>query len=244
MDWSRAKTIFIISFILLDLFLAAQINQMIEQKSNYLKTDEISEEQIRELLESNQIRIATKIPNDTTQTPALQTKITPVSNWNYNEKWIYQYSFSTPMPIQNRAMLEQYLQKKLPFFQDYRYSSEYSTNHKYIYLQHYNQRPIFDGKIVCHLQNGKLTHLQVLHFQIKGQVNIEFISFNQALFNFIHRNSLPKGAKITKIELGYRSMYYPSPNEVILVPVWRFTVNNKLHYDIYATTKNLHTATK
>ena len=240
MDWSRAKTIFIISFILLDLFLAAQVNQMIEQKSNYLKTDEFSEEQIRELLEAHQIQITTKIPDDTTQTPALKAAITPVFNWDYNEKWIYQYSFATPVPINNRSKLQDYLKKKLPFFHEYHYSKEYSTQDKQVFLQYYHQHPIFDGKIVCYLKNGKMTNIQALHFQIKERVNIEFVSFKQALFNFIKRNSLPKGTKITNIELGFRSMYYPSPQEVILVPVWRFTVNNKQHYYIYATTKNLN----
>lgn len=243
MDWSRAKTIFIISFILLDLFLAAQINQMIEQKSNYLKTDEISEEQIRELLEANQIKITTTIPDSTTQIPALQATITPIFNWDYDEKWIYQHSFSPPIPAADQASLQKYLEEKFAFFHEYTYSKEFSSNNKRVFLQQYHHHPIFDGKIVCNLKNGQMTSMQVLHFQIKERVNVDFISFNHALFNFITRESLPKGAKITSIELGYRSMYYPSPNEVILVPVWRFTVNHKQHYYIYATTNNLNDPT-
>ncbi len=246
MDWSRAKTIFIISFILLDLFLAAQINQMIEQKSNYLKTDEISEEQIRELLEAHQIEITATIPNRTTQIPALQATITPILNWDYDEKWVYHHSFKPPIPAPDPETLQKYLREKFPFFHEYTYSKEPSNPNQRIFLQQYNHHPIFDGKIVCNLKNGQMVNIQVLHFQVKDRVNVDFISFNHALFNFIARESLPKGAKITSIELGYRSMYYPGPNEVILVPVWRFTVDNKQHYYIYATTNNLndHTAWK
>lgn len=244
MDWSRAKTIFIISFILLDLFLAAQISQMIEQKSNYLRTDEITDEQIRELLEAKQIRITTPIADRTTKIPALQATITPVFNWDHDEKWIYQYSFHPQIPIKNQTALQKYLKEKLPFFHEYTYSKEYSNNNKHVFLQQHEQYPIFDGKIVCNLENGAMTNIQVLHFQIKKQVNVDFISFNHALFNFITRENLPKKAKITNVVLGYRSMYYPSPNDVILLPVWRFTVNHQQHYYIYATTNNLndHTA--
>lgn len=238
MDWSRAKTIFIISFILLDLFLAAQINQMIEQKSNYLKTDELSEEQIHELLEVHEIKIATSIPDRSTQIPALQTTISPIFDWDYDEKWMYHKVFQPPIPIKDQATLEKYLKEKIPVFHEYTYSKEYSDGERFTYLQQAEQHPIFDGRMVCHLKNKQLTKIQVLNFQIREKIHVDFIPFNRALYNLITRENLPKGAKISDIQLGYRSLYYPSPNEVILVPVWRFTVNNKHHY-IYATTNNL-----
>lgn len=238
MDWRRAKTIFIISFILLDLFLAAQINQMVEQKSNYLRTDKITEDQIHDLLEANQIQMTVTPPDSVTQIPALLAKITPISGWDYNERWEYHQSLSPPIVFKNRIQFESYLREKLSFFKDYTYSKEDSSQNQLVYIQRAHQHPIFDGKIASHIKDGKVHRIEALHFQIKESVNIEFIPFNNALYNLMTRESLPKGAKISDVELGYRSMYYPNPNEVILVPVWRFTVNGK-HHDIYATTNNL-----
>lgn len=239
MDWRRAKTIFIISFILLDLFLAVQIHQMIEQKSNYLKADEISDEQIRDLLAANQIQMTIDPPELVTKIPALQAEITSLPNWNYDEKWIYHQSFTPPLSFANHQSLVKILKQKLSFFDDYRHSKEYTNTNQTTFLQYNGNHPIFDAKIICHISERKVTSIQALHFQIKDEVAIDFIPFNHALYNLITRENLPEGAKISNVVLGYRAMYYPNPKEVILVPVWRFTVNQQ-HYYIYATTNNLN----
>lgn len=239
MDWRRAKTIFIISFFLLDLFLITQISQMIEQKSNYLKTDEITEEQIRDLLETSQIQMTKPMQDHVTKIPALQAQITPIPGWDYNEKWVYHKSLHPALSFSDQTSLEKLLKQRLSFFDEYRYAKEYSQKSHTAFLQYYQTHPIFDGKITAHIKDGKLNRIQALHFQIKEKVPVDFIPFTHAIHDLITRENLPKGATISDVVLGYRSMYYPNPKEVILVPVWRFTVNQK-HYYIYATNNNLN----
>lgn len=240
MDWSRAKTIFILSFLILDLFLAAQLHQMMEKKSRYLESNRINEEQIHDLLETNHIRLAVPFPKQNKNIPVLQASISSLGNWNHNAKWTYSKNFPKGIPFRNEKELLKILKQQVPFFADYRFAQHQSNANKRVYLQKQNDYAIFDGKLICHIKNGRIEAIDVLHFQKKKEVPVEFISFNNALANLIMSGKLPKNSTITSVELGYRSPYYTNPQEVILAPVWRVRVNQNYYY-INAT--NVQTGT-
>ena len=70
MDWSRAKTIFIITFLLLDIFL---IQQLISQR-NENTFDTIEEITIDERLEAQNIQV-NDLPTEPTSAPYLEAEV-------------------------------------------------------------------------------------------------------------------------------------------------------------------------
>lgn len=230
MDWNRAKTILIISFIILDLFLAAQLNQMMEKKSRYLESNKITDEQIHELMEVNQIKLATPFPKQLPKISVQQAAISHFTGWKSDEKWTYHKTFPGGIPYKNEEELKAHIRKQVPQFEQYQPVKEKGNVNQRVFIQKLNSFFIFDSTLICKVQNGKLLSLQVLHFKLKKEVPVEFISINNALSNMITSGKLPNHSIITHIELGYRSLYSSTPQEVILVPVWRIRANQTYYY--------------
>ncbi|SHE85790.1 Two-component signal transduction system YycFG, regulatory protein YycI [Seinonella peptonophila] len=241
MDWNRAKTIFIISFVVLDLFLGLQVSQIMEAKSRYLESNEITENQIRDLLEANHIRLSVPFPKEIRNIPVHQATITTLTGWERDEKWAYRKRWEKGIQFKDERSLQRFLKQQLPFFDQFQPEPKLFTADRKVYIQNHNGIPIFDGRVVCEFSKGKLVAIHVLHFQLKKETAVEFIPFNNALNNLITSGKLPRNSTITQIELGYRSPYYANPQEVILVPVWRFQANQKYYYTnaTNATTGNL-----
>ncbi|MBA4494079.1 two-component system regulatory protein YycI [Paenactinomyces guangxiensis] len=231
MDWSRAKTILIIAFILFDLYLAVQLGQMMQQKSHLLQSDKINEQQISHLLKANQIELAAPKPKDIGQTDAFKANITRMpqsEGWEQDEKGGYVKKFSVLPSYKNMNGLEQILNSQIKVFRDFHFSEKDSTTNKIVFLQWHKGKPIFDGRLEVRVLKGKIQSIRIVHFELKEPSSVKLISFSNALYNLIVSGKLEKNSKITAAELGYKARTYAVDNgDSILIPYWRFYAGNK-----------------
>jgi regulatory protein YycI of two-component signal transduction system YycFG len=233
MDWSRAKTILIIAFVILDLFLASQLNQMMQQKSQYVKANNITDQQIRSLLKDAQITLTAPKPENLPKVDFYKATITAMEGWQKDEQGGSIKNYPVPRSFRNDKELEHLLSEQIPFFHEYR-RSVYDTvpNKKIVFLQTSQGHTIFDGRIEVNLaDNRKVESIRVVHYQLKEPSAVKLISFNTALFRLINSGETNKNTTITSAELGYRAKTYPTASdEFVLIPYWRFRVGNETLY--------------
>ncbi|SEM82196.1 two-component system regulatory protein YycI [Lihuaxuella thermophila] len=233
MDWSRAKTILIIAFVILDLFLASQLNEMMQQKSQYVKANHITDQQINSLLKDAQVKLTASKPDNLSQINFYKATIHAMAGWQKDEQGGSVKNFPVPLSYQNDQDLERLLKEQIPFFHEYRRSAYDSVpNKKIVFLQTSRGHTIFDGRIEVNLAGSrKVESIRVVHYQLKNPSAVKLISFNTALFRLINSGETNKNTAITSAELGYRAKTYPTASdEFVLIPYWRFRVGNETLY--------------
>lgn len=237
MDWSRAKTILIITFVILNLFLIAKIQETLQRKWTYLEANQISDKQISQLLKDNHIKL-NFLPPEQGQIEEMslwKSTITKYdqTQWKLDSRGYYVKSFTPPIPVKDLKHLEQLLQEHVPNFGEYQLDPSFSPKNlsgKWIYLQRIDKgKLLFDGKLEVILENKRLLQIRIRHFDaIPSQIPVQNIPpFNNALFNLISEKKI-KNATIQSAILGYR--FRTNNDSSILVPVWRFQVNNHYYY--------------
>lgn len=236
MDWSRAKTILIVSFIVLNIFLAAQINNTIEEKSLFVQTGNITTQQLQKFLKENHVKLITK-PESVNETTPFIAKISELPrDWSQDDKGYYVKTFTHPIHVSNEREIEELLQKHVPYFKAYRKYA--STSQERTYLQFENDMPIFDGQLKLFFnKEQKVSSIQILHYQTKTIKKIDLISFNNALYNLLYSDELSRFKKptITKSMLGYSARSNPNQaDDYYLMPYWRFIVNDSSYIDVNA----------
>jgi len=239
MDWSRAKTILILAFVVLNLFLGSQLSQSMRQKSEILHTSKVTEQQVNQLLKENQIQYVTKDKPYPDQIGAYQAAITSLHpEWKQDEEGGHIKNYSPAHPYKNRQDLERFLKREIPFFTDYRFES--SSSKKIVYLQHDdNGRPIFDGKVEVNLASpGRIGSIRVVHYTLTQLQAVKLIDPYSALYRLITNWGPQKNSIITEPNLGYRAKAYTSREDYILIPYWRFKVGQVPVY-INATQRGL-----
>lgn len=223
MDWSRAKSILILTFVVLNLFLATQLTQSMRQKSEILNTNQVTEQQVNQLLKENKLQYITNDTPYPNQIEAYQAEITHLDPpWKQDEEGGYIKTFSPAHSYKNNQELNQFLLREIPFFADYQLTS--SSPKKMIYLQRVNGRLIYDGKIEVNLTSpGKIQSIRVVHYSLKKLSPVKLIEPTIALYRLITNWGPPKNTVISEAELGYRAKAFTSPDEdYILIPYWRF----------------------
>lgn len=240
MDWSRAKSILILTFVVLNLFLATQLIQSMRQKPKIVNTNQVTEQQVSQLLKENKIQYVTNDNPYPNQVEVYQAEITQLdSPWKQNEEGIFVKTYSPAHSFKNDQELNQFLQSEIPFFSDYQLESRSSK--KIIFLQRVNDQLIYDGKIEVHLSSpGKIQSIRVIHYSLKKLSPVKLIDPTIALYRLITNWGPPENTVISEAELGYRAKAYIGPGEAyILIPYWRFKSGQVAVY-INATQRGLN----
>ncbi|MBA4541906.1 MULTISPECIES: two-component system regulatory protein YycI [Thermoactinomyces] len=239
MDWSRAKTIFIIAFLILDLFLGAQLSHTMQQQSQFVEENDISAQQLQQLLKQAKIKFAVKAPSPPEQLDTYKATITAMDNsWNRDEKGGYIKEFRNPLSYRNQHELEGILHKEIPFFGEFDYMPALSTpSKKLVYLQMVGNRPIYDGKIEVNLSGSHRIHsIHVTRFQLEKVQAVQLVPFNNVLYRFVTGWN-KTDFTISSATLGYQAKVYPGTSEDYwLIPCWCFRVGNS-HLLVNATNR-------
>jgi regulatory protein YycI of two-component signal transduction system YycFG len=241
MDWSRAKTILIIAFLMLDLFLAGQLIQMMQQKSEYAQNTPVTEQDIDRLLKTNHLRLMAAIPAAPYQIVAYQATVTTLGgDWKRDEKGRFVKTFDTPPSFKSQGELDNLLKKEVgSIFNDYRpiYPNDGS---KRIYLQYAENRPIFDARLeVTVTPENRVASIRVVHYSLKELSSlVNLAPVNNALYRFITSGEVGKNSTISEMKLGYRAKYPNTSGNFILIPYWQFRVKND-YFFVNATQRGL-----
>lgn len=229
MEWGRAKTILIISFLCLNLLLAYQlwINNS-NQAGTEFETNEIAEE-TQQLLRNKGIRLEKVIPKDT---PTLR-EITVQFDEQFNpENMILLDAPVKNNILLNKAELDDVLAEEIEHIDEYRLDPNLSGNEVYVMDQLYNGLPMFEISLKLYNRDNEIYAYSQSFVEIEAgdaEEDQRILSAYRAVSFLAENNYLNAGAVIRDVSLGYHGQNYNSETQV-LAPKWRIVLNNG---DIY-----------
>ncbi|PWA06627.1 hypothetical protein DCC39_17355 [Pueribacillus theae] len=252
MDWSRTKTIFIITFLVLDLFLGFQLYQ--KQTENQF--DYISESflKIEDKLQSMNIRyrelpeVPKKLVHIIGQTHTftneeiskLKKDGVTIERTDGDKKLRVTYDEPQSLNVEG-GDLANILPPYTLFSEDYIYSDYLTSEGKeLVFVQTYDDRWIYqkegnaNGQITVQLdKDGKMISFVQTYLDTNEQgEEQEILTAIKAIDQLLINNKLKNDDKISFIELGYYSLV--EGDVQVLAPTWLIEVNKERHYYVNA----------
>ncbi|WP_409272839.1 two-component system regulatory protein YycI [Neobacillus sp. SCS-31] len=241
MDWSRIKTIFIITFLILDVYLLYQLmakhsaNQLEMMKEtsveDQLKAADITYEAMPKAAIKDQY-VRAKIKEFTKEdTEKLKNQAISI-----REKSVLVSKLSEPYQLDENAeptSLSGFINENILFGREYQYWEKDDRKKTITYFQQYQNKFLYqnangNGKIVFELndKNQIVSYEQTYFEDIKKlDVKEEVIQPLKALGILVQKGLIEPKSKITKVELGY-STIVPLASSQVFAPTWRFVIDN------------------
>jgi regulatory protein YycI of two-component signal transduction system YycFG len=229
-DWSRAKSILIIAFLLLNIVLGYQLLKGSGSGSD-LPGD--MPEETNKLLRSKNIQLNAVLPTDT---PRLREITVTYNDQFKNEKVMLQE------PIRLNAILSKFDQKEsetiteIPKFDAYQHDPVSSKEGVYVLNQMYNQLPLFDVRLELDEKGGEIVSYKQAYVDVqqgdRQKEEQKVIPAYVALRTLIEKYLL-EGSTINDVRLGYHGQMFNSQVQY-MVPYWRVTTGKGSVYYIHA----------
>lgn len=232
MDWRRAKSILIITFLLLNFFLASQVYDTVGEQSKYLSNNKISDEQIENLLRVNQIQLAKNVkPKNIEEAIILKGNLEVLPGKSLGQNY---YEKEIPIPSGLNLDIPK-ISDLIALFFSGNIQYAFQQGDTFVFYQTIRGLPIYTNPISATVANGKL-RIKASYFRMTETGEpIQIIPVNNALNILI--NSDPQffqKKEIQEIKLGYQLVSY---DPAYLIPVWRFKVGDH-HYLVPAHKTN------
>jgi regulatory protein YycI of two-component signal transduction system YycFG len=249
-DWSKTKTIFIITFLVLDLFL---IYQFIE-KRNLSQLDLIREASIEEQLETEEITYVQlpKLPDEGDYIIYGKAKAFTIDevkglknqDINLEEPKILKSTFIEPVKFSEDNVdtkVVQFVKENIAFGSSYLFWNYDKETKSIILFQHYknniffNNPNNFNGLVLLQFNenNELISYVQTLLTDIEEYEREEMLTSIQAIEHLYKSDYLPSGSEVTRIEFGYYPLVKLSESQV-LTPTWHIIVDDKTDYYVNA----------
>lgn len=247
LDWSKTKTIFIITFLILDIFLGYQFIQ----KKNSSQLDVILEATIEEQLEADgityvdlpkEITKATYVSGKSKTFTEEEVKNLPNQQVETANETVLQAHFIKPVPLQDPKdgyRLTEFLRQNIIAGDQYAFWKYDEDLRALIYFQQYEGKTIYKNissmlLIYVNDQNEMVGYEQTLLIDLeKNEKKQEILPAIKALETLYKRNYLKPGDQVTKIDLGYYALVQFTTSQV-LTPTWHVVVNGKTDYYVNA----------
>ncbi|MBO9608800.1 MAG: two-component system regulatory protein YycI [Paenibacillaceae bacterium] len=219
MDWSRAKTILIVSFFFLNVLLGYQLWAVRFDQSTSAADKKSLIEETNKLLESKNIRVLTKVPEETPLMKQLTVKLDEKSR---NPAVV---ALTTPLRVSGmpgKSGFRDLLAKaKVPHAA--LYSADPAISTEIVYMLHQNEQnvPLFDATLQLFVSGGEISGYKQTYVEVQSggeQKEQKVISAYTAIRALAEK--IPDGSIITDIKLGYHGQQYDSETQVLL-PYWR-----------------------
>lgn len=259
MDWSKTKTIFIITFLILDIFLAYQFME----KRKAISLDVISESTTEKKLSDAKITYvdlsnepakgsfiigkSKEFNKEDLESPKLSGQtINPINGSN---KLVASFKKPEPVPQVNKSTkLNDFVREHILFGDSYMYWGEDKDSKSLLFFQGYKGKTIYQltplgekeediiGVLQIFLNDKKemtgyeQTYLENIEEHKEKQDLILPIKAMEILYD---SNDLKPESHVAKVELGYYT-FVPSASSQVLAPTWHFVVNDKEHYFVNA----------
>ncbi|MBO1624174.1 two-component system regulatory protein YycI [Bacillus arachidis] len=252
MDWNRIKTIFIVTFFILDLFLVFQF--ISKQDSNQL--DLMAETRVDQQLKDDNITVG-----DLPKEPRKDSFIT-AKNKEFKEEDIRSLKNQTVTlqgantivsklkePLLNAKTLSkdkysEFLKSYVLDGQKYEFGKAEAT--KIYFFQKYKDKPIFyndhgmivvdineKGEFVSYTQT-MLTDLKEMGENEKAKEQ-EIITAQTALENLFFKNEIKQNTHFKEAQIGYATLVTSSASNMqVLAPTWNLKTDRKVDYFVNA----------
>ena len=248
MDWSRIKTIFIICFLILDIYLIYEFLKI--QDSNQVEVQTETEASLEKRLKDDEIKYET-LPTDYLEDYYLKAKpkvfttedfkktIFSDQTTNIISGTVLESFLDKPLEIKdqsNTIEINNFIKNHVLYGDQYSFWEKNTESNTITYYQQY------DGKTLFENLNGKLTFYlneddEVVSYQQTYLEEIGELSKSEKLIQPIkaietlYRNDVLKPkSTITKVELGYYTLVPLSDvadAAQVLNPAWRFIIDYK-----------------
>ncbi|OYD07947.1 two-component system regulatory protein YycI [Paludifilum halophilum] len=233
MDWSKAKTILILAFLALNLFLAAQLLQARNEQSDNINSAKDTRRELAQLLQDKEITVTTDLPSEPPRVTYLEAKPAPPDNdWESNTDGSYERNLQ-PAPEAGTSLhrLNRLLRRYVDHFDDFQYDPGESSSDRKVYYQYWGDRPLFDARLQVRMKGDRVESLHLVRFKINDENSSpqQGVTSHTALLSLIENRRIQKGSTITSMELGYHGPSYDAEVR-ILHPVWRIKTVDKTYY--------------
>jgi len=264
MDWKKTKTIFILTFLILNIFLGYQLSQKLAKS----KLDTIFNPTLEKQLEDNNIKYKDSLPKsyDGKQTlisgqraPFSENEIkskTSKLNKNSTDTTLI-FDLKKPLELDKDDLTRdasQFLKDNVYRGNEYQFYKKDTKNRKIWFTQVYQGKPIFfntaddssrpSGMVMFEWNDkGYLTRYTQTFISVYRQcTKQEIIPPMKAIEKLYRNNYLSIGDKIQKIVLGYYSLANVE-NVQVYAPTWSIETQND-HFFVNATDSSVQEVDK
>jgi len=242
MDWSRIKTIFIITFLILDAYLLFQFMKIRDANQYEIKT----ETKFEDKLKLDEIKIDVELPKTQIKAQYLSAKpkiFTKEDTAKLKgqiaaidaQGTIMNVTFEKPVQLSDKfepSELASLLKDSILNGDQYQFWKRDEEKGSITYFQQYDKVPLYENI------NGMLTFYyneenQIVSYQQSYLEDIEKMAEKEeilaplkAIETLYQKGELEPKTTITKVELGYSTLIQLTASQV-LAPTWRFVIDDK-----------------
>lgn len=250
MDWSKIKTIFILTFLVLDIYLMYEFFKL-KDSSQYEFSTETSFEK---RLKADEIEYV-ELPKNHQRDAYLSAKPKNFSNEvieamektrlkgqkvQVNSGTVIESILEKPYELSDKletSDINSFIRNNVLYGEQYRFWKKKDNT-----ITYYQQ---FKDKVFYHNISGELTiylndENDIVSYRQTMLENIEELSEDEkiiqplkAIETLYENGSLKPKSKITNVELGYFTFVHTSTSQV-LTPAWRFVINDKENLFVHA----------
>ncbi|MCR8634849.1 two-component system regulatory protein YycI [Paenibacillus radicis (ex Xue et al. 2023)] len=233
MDWGRAKTILILSFLLLNLVLGFQLwttrSDLLEFDANTASATE----EIQRLLKSKNIQVSAEMPKEVPRLQEIEVR--------FDEKMKSDKQITLDAPFKYSPLMSKGSTKdaavkaSIPYMENYQYDPVLSTNGTYVFHQLYRSLPMFEVKLELIEQNGMVAAYRQEYVEVtsEGDQKEQKVISPYTVLRSLIETYFPSGTVVSSIKLGYHGQDYNTQTR-FMVPYWRVALGNGDIYYVHA----------
>ncbi|WP_407269407.1 two-component system regulatory protein YycI [Radiobacillus sp. PE A8.2] len=246
MQWGQIKTLFILCFLILDIFLIQQFLVSREPDIPYLP-----ESTVEEIVKTN-IKGVEDIPTETTQASYLYASR---KQFTEEEKAMVSSFTNQETEIVNNNLIVSLFKEPLAYNQDnpsdilpnyvlysdqYVYWGKNDASNTLIYFQKSDDKPIYynSGGILLIFLNEEGEMVQYVQTMLTKEEDEEdqydLINAFDAVTYLYRSNSLIEEDEITDYRIGYHTVIPLYDGVQVFAPAWKITVNGQKNYIVNA----------
>ncbi|TDF94388.1 two-component system regulatory protein YycI [Paenibacillus piri] len=229
MEWGRAKTILIVSFLLLNLVLGLQLwttrSDLLEFDANTAS----AAEEIQKLMKSKNIQLSAEIPKEVPRLQEIEVRFDQKMKTDKPNVLAEPFKYS---PLLSRGPTKDAAAKSaIPYMDSYQYDPVLSMNGVYVFHQLYRSLPMFEVKLKLFEQNGLIVSYEQGYVQVtsEGDQKEQKVISPYTVLRSLIETYFPSGTVVSSIKLGYHGQVFNSQT-MFMVPYWRVVGNGEIYY--------------
>jgi regulatory protein YycI of two-component signal transduction system YycFG len=234
MNWSKTKSIFIIAFLILNVFLGYQL---LEKRAGKLEIANVTENSVEDLLSLWNIEIHTELSHDQPELAQLSAQfITHLDQFQLGDG--QQLTIDEHRLVANlhspvrytdeeeiQVFYEEHLQHYVLNGEQYRFDRQ--TDKEFILLQQVNEYPVFVGRLIFNRQEQWIDgYTQVYYHVVNSGTPQQVISSFSSIRSLLDNQLIAPDSTVRHVQLGYYGQVYEVEIQV-LTPVWRVVVEEQ-----------------
>jgi regulatory protein YycI of two-component signal transduction system YycFG len=246
LDWSKIKSIFIVTFLILNIYLTYEILKTLQMNEYEVQTETTFEKR----LIADEIKFKGELPTNYTEDSYLKAKpkvftSEDIKNKIFDNQTIKIQSsgielsstLDEPIEIKEKfdpAELTDFIRNHVLYGDQYRFWEKSKDGNTITYYQKFEDKTLFQNS------KGKLTFLlneendEIVQYNQTFLEGIEVLSEPEkiiqpikAIETLYNSDALPPKSEITKVSLGYYTLIPLDDTTQVLNPAWRFVINDK-----------------